>query len=136
MAGVVFVDSSGWIALLSARDGRHTDAERTVRELVRTRARLITTNLILAEVHRWLLFRAGPLAARTALDRLERSPSLELVFATPEHHTVAHASLERFADQRWSYTDAVSFAVMRARRCETALTFDRDFVVAGFRQVP
>lgn len=31
-----------------------------------------------------------------------------------------------------TYTDAVSFAVMDALRCTVALTFDHDFLVAGF----
>jgi predicted nucleic acid-binding protein len=136
VAGVLFVDSSGWIALLSARDRRHPDVERAMREALGARTRLLTTNLILAEVHRWLLFRAGPLAARIALERIERSAALEVVFATRDDHTAAHAWLGRFADQRISYTHAASFAVMHARRCERALTLDGDFVVAGFRRVP
>jgi predicted nucleic acid-binding protein len=136
VAGGVFVDSSGWIAFVSARDRQHAAAERAVREAIRARMRLLTTNLVLAEVHRWLLFRAGPLAARTALERIERSGSLEVVFTSRDDHVAAHGWLGRLADQRVSYTDAVSFAVMRARRCEAALTFDRDFVVAGFRRLP
>jgi len=32
-----------------------------------------------------------------------------------------------------SHTAAVSFAVMDARRCHDALTFDQDFAVASFR---
>jgi predicted nucleic acid-binding protein len=37
------------------------------------------------------------------------------------------------AERRLSYTDAVSFAIMDARRCHDALTFDQDFAVAGLR---
>ena len=35
-------------------------------------------------------------------------------------------------DQRISYTDAVSFAVMQASGCRTAMSFDHDFETAGF----
>jgi predicted nucleic acid-binding protein len=136
VAGGVFVDSSGWIALVSARDRRHADAERAVRDALRSRTRLFTTNLVLAEVHRWLLFRASAPAARAALARIGRSDSLEVVFATSDDHAAALAWLERFPDQAISYTDAASFAVMRGRRCEVALTFDRDFTIAGFRRTP
>ena len=136
VASGLFVDSSGWIALASARDRQHAEAERVIRDALRIRSRLFTTNLVLAEVHRWLLFRSGPVPARAALVRIDQSGALELEFATPEHHQAALAWLARFGDQQFSYTDAVSFAVMQAIRCDVALTFDRDFTVAGFRRVP
>lgn len=40
--------------------------------------------------------------------------------------------LERFADQRFSLTDAVSFEVMRRQRLTAAFAFDADFRTAGF----
>jgi len=42
------------------------------------------------------------------------------------------AWLERFRDQRFSMTDAVSFEVMRRERLKTAFAFDQDFETAGF----
>jgi predicted nucleic acid-binding protein len=53
-------------------------------------------------------------------------------FATAVHHVAARRWLARLADQAISYTDAVSFAVMQARRCGAALAFDRHFAIAGF----
>ena len=128
----LFVDSGAWIALVSFRDGRHADADRLFREAAVRRLPLITTNLVLAEVHRWLLFHAGVRPALAALDKLEAGARVTIEFATVEHHLAARRWLERLVDQRISYTDAVSFAVMQARRCRTALAFDHDFVVAGF----
>jgi predicted nucleic acid-binding protein len=40
--------------------------------------------------------------------------------------------LTKLSDQRLSYTDAVSFAVMEERGCAAAMSFDADFAVAGF----
>jgi len=40
--------------------------------------------------------------------------------------------IERFADQRFSLTDAVTFEVMRESRITHAFAFDQDFVTAGF----
>jgi len=131
-AGRLFVDSSGWIALVSARDQHHAEAHERFEAAAAQRRRLITTNLVLAETHRLLLFRAGPQAARRVLDRLEASTLLTIEFATAAHHRAALAWLDRLPDQRISYTDAVSFAVMEATACPTAIGFDGDFVVAGF----
>jgi uncharacterized protein len=128
----LFVDSGAWIALVSARDQHHAEAESMFRAAATRRTRLLTTNLVLAETHRLLLHRAGARPAMWALDRFEASPLLTIVFANAEHHRVARAWLERLADQSISYADAVSFAVMDATRCDAAMSFDHDFLLAGF----
>ena len=87
---------------------------------------------ILAEVHRWFLFQAGIAPAAAALGRIDATPLVKVVYANAEHHRAARAWLEKFADQRITYTDAVSFAVMTALRCRLVFTFDHDFLVAGF----
>jgi predicted nucleic acid-binding protein len=132
VAARLFVDSSAWLAFVSARDSRHGDADRLVRAALRHKHRLFTSNLVLAEVQRLLLFRAGPRPAAAALAQISASPSVELLFPDLPIHRDAQAWLAKFADQVISYTDASSFALMKAHRCEAALTFDRDFALAGF----
>ena len=60
------------------------------------------------------------------------STRLSVVSASPEQHRAAREWLERLSDHRITYTDAVSFAVMASAGCREALTFDNDFVIAGF----
>jgi len=129
----VLVDSGAWIALVRVSDQYHADAERMFRQAIRSRVRLLTTNLILAEVHRFILFHVGIQAALRVLDRIAASERLAIEFATAAHHKAALRWLAKFPDQRISYTDAVSFAVMEATRCPTAMGFDHDFAVAGFK---
>ena len=57
----------------------------------------------------------------------ENDPLQIVAIESPAHGT---ASLQ--PDQRITYTDAASFAVMDAERCRVAMSFDRDFRVAGF----
>jgi predicted nucleic acid-binding protein len=128
----VLVDSGAWIALLSARDQHHLEAEELFQRAAREGVPLLTTNLILAEIHRFVLFRAGIRAASAALGHIESSALVQIEFATAGHHRAALEWLGRFADQRFTYTDAVSFAVMRSARCRAVLGFDRDFAIAGF----
>jgi predicted nucleic acid-binding protein len=40
--------------------------------------------------------------------------------------------MRKYADERISFTDCVSFAIMRRHRIRAALTFDRHFKLAGF----
>lgn len=130
--GSVYVDTSAWIAFFSARDQNHVQAASLFREVVARSVRLTTTNLVIAELHRLLLHRAGMVAALRTLDRIESSPRVSIVFASGSHHTAAKSYLARLPDCRISYTDAVSFAVMKESRCARFLSFDTDFLAAGF----
>jgi len=89
-------------------------------------------NLIVAEVHRLLLHRVGSAAASVFLDRIDASAEVEVEYAAATHHAAARRWLTKLADQTITYTDAVSFAAMEARGCRSALSFDHDFVIAGF----
>jgi predicted nucleic acid-binding protein len=128
----VLVDSGAWIALVSANDSHHAEAEALFQLAIRRRVQLVTTNLVLAETHRFLLHRAGRHAAQAVLNRIDASPLLEIVFTTATHHAAGRAWIDKLPDQALTYTDALSFTVMRSRRCTAALTFDRHFTIAGF----
>jgi predicted nucleic acid-binding protein len=120
------------VALRSRRDQHHAEADALFRHAVRRRIPLVTTNLVIAEVQRLTLFRVGVDAALRALDRIDASPSITIVFPTADHHAVARRWLARLAPRPVTYTDAVSFAVMEGAQCRHFLGFDADFAAAGF----
>ena len=93
---------------------------------------MTTTNLVLAEVHRLILHRAGVAAAARALDRIGSSACASIVFASGANHTAALTWLAKFASHRVTYTDAVGFAVIKDTGCIGFLSFDSDFLLAGF----
>ena len=128
----VFIDSGAWIALFRARDDHHREADDLFRRAIANRLPLLTTNLVAAEVHRFLLHHVGIRPASLALERIATSRHVRIVFADAGHDRAARQWLGRFTDQRVTYTDAVSFAVMKEAGFRAAMTFDRDFVVAGF----
>lgn len=131
-AARLFVDSGAWIALRSRRDQHHAKADRAFREAIARRIPLVTTNLIIAEVYRLTLFRAGIQPAMRALERIDASPSVNIHFATNDDHLTGRRWLERLAPRPITYADAVSFAVMEATECGHVLGFDEDFAAAGF----
>lgn len=130
-----FVDSGAWLAFFSASDQHHAAADELFRRAAAEATRLLTTNLVLAEVHRLLLFRAGPVPAAAALARVDASRMVRVIFAGEVHHRRAREWLAKLPDQKISYTDAASFAVMEKEGCRAAITFDRHFWLAGFEVV-
>ncbi|HEY5146370.1 MAG TPA: PIN domain-containing protein [Polyangiaceae bacterium] len=128
----VFVDSSAWVAFFSASDGHHAHAHAAFARATRERRPLLTSSLVVAEVHRLVLYRAGIPPARAVLGRMTSSRDVRVEHSSPALHAWAVAFLDRLADQPVTYADAMSFAVMKALRCTIALTFDRHFAMAGF----
>lgn len=132
----VLVDTSAWIALFSRRDQNHPSADNRFRKLIGAQAQLLTTNLVLAEVHRLILHRAGVKAASAALSRIEASPLVRIEFADRRHHQSAKEWISRLQNHTISYTDAVSFAVMKDSECPEAFSYDHHFSLAGFTSNP
>ena len=133
----VLVDTGAWLAAFHRRDQYHFRAASELRRLRESRARLIVTDLILAETHVHLLYALGPARALEYLKTLKTDPGIDEVHATPTLQQAAIADwMSRFSDQAFTLTDAISFAVMRSRGIDAAFSFDRHFSVAGFRMLP
>jgi uncharacterized protein len=130
----VFVDSGAWIALASARDQYHGEAVELFRKVVSRRQPLLTTNLVIAEVHRFVLQKVGIRAALLTIGKIESSAFTVIDFVGRDDHRKAVSWLENLPDQPITYTDAVSFVVMETRRCRGFIGFDHHFTVAGFRR--
>lgn len=133
----VFLDTSGWLSALSPREAQHAAALGAYREGIQRGERLVTTNLVLAEMQ-ILVSRARDAGeALRFLDAVYADPSHEVVHVTRELERAAiDRWLRRFADQRISLADATSFEVMREQRIQRVLTLDAHFALAGFHAVP
>lgn len=137
MSGTLFLDTSGWFAAISRREATYEPARAAYSEQVLGGGILVTTALVITEMHVLLLRLGGPAAALSFLDALAADPTHEVVDVDRDLRlTAVERWLRRFADQRLSLTDAVSFEVMTRRRLRRALTLDRHFAVAGFELAP
>jgi predicted nucleic acid-binding protein len=132
----VFVDTSAWYPAAVRSHPDHRRLALTLREVVAGGARVVTTNLVVAETHALLLRRTDRESALAYARTVRRSPNL-VVSSTPDLEAQAIEDwLARYADQDFSFTDAVSFAVMAAREIGEAVTLDHHFAAAGFRVIP
>ena len=103
--------------------------------LVHESEQVLTTNLIVGETWTLLRRKAGHRYAVGFIDRVELlvSAGRLLVHAvTGDEESRAWRWLRRHDERVYSFVDATSFEVMRARRLREALAFDNDFTAAGF----
>lgn len=127
------VDTGALLALASSRDQYHARARATLALLQAEGTRLIGHMLVLGEVHGHLLRRLEPSDARRIVQGLMRDPSFQWLDVGNELALRAFSVwIERFADQRFSLTDAVTFEIMREERVTHAFAYDQDFVTAGY----
>lgn len=103
---------------------------------IREGARLVTTNLVVAETHALLLRRGGRESALCFLAEVRRDP-IVIETSTPDvERRAVDEWLARYQDQAFTLTNAVSFTVMSDRGIQEALALDRHFATAGFVRLP
>jgi len=132
----LFVDTSAWYPLANDRHPDHRAFARRLRAGVRRGARIVTTNIVVAEAHALLIGRAGLHAASAFLKAVREAPT-QVEYITPEREEAAIGNwIERFSDQPFSLADAASFVVMAELGIREALTLDHHFMTAGFITLP
>lgn len=131
----VFVDTSAWVALTLEDERHHKSASSIYPELLQSSS-LITTNFILAEVYILLRRSLGTKLSLAFLHFIHSSPRVEVVRVDEVLEREGERILGQYSDQDFSYTDAVSFALMGKRNIAEAFAFDRHFLIAGFALVP
>jgi predicted nucleic acid-binding protein len=130
------VDTSAWYALVDTGERVRPRVAQALRDAIEGRYRIITTNLIVAETHALLLRRFGHDVALAFLREIRSEPNVVVESSRELEESARRDWLERFDDQDFSLTDAVSFAVMSERRISSELTLDHHFSVAGFEVRP
>jgi uncharacterized protein len=136
VAAELFVDTSAWYVLAVSSAPQHGKVSDALSQRIQRGARIVTTNLIVAETHALLLRRTSRKVALTFVREVRRAPNI-VVASSAEYEDLAVSDwLEKFDDQSFSFTDAVSFAVMSDRGIREALALDHHFAVAGFVVLP
>ena len=137
MRDAVYLDTSGWLAALSPREQGHKKAHQAYQALVQDAARLVTTNLVVAEMHILLTRRHDPATGLAFLESLYRDPAHEVRFVTRVLEAGAVRQWIRpYADKPLSLADATGFEVMRTEGIDRVLAYDRHFRDAGFEVIP
>ena len=129
---MIFVDTGAFLALYRKRDQYYRQAAEIWSKLDTP---LLTSSHITAELASLLARQVGWSEAADRLTDVYASPNIDVIGSAREDEVEALRWMRKYADQRVSFTDCVSFALMRRHRIRTAFTFDRHFRLAGFEVV-
>jgi predicted nucleic acid-binding protein len=132
MARETFVDTSGFYALLVGKDDMHDKAARILSDAQRRGRLFVTTDYVLDETITLLCARGHQRLVEPFLQSTLRSEACSVEWTDPEVFSQSATFLIKHIDQGWSFTDCVSFRIMRSRRLRDALTKDVHFEKAGF----
>ena len=133
----VLLDTSAWLAALNPREQHHREARIAYETLLVDQTPLLTTNLIVAEMHILVSRGRGPEAGLDFLDALAADPSHEVCYVDRD--------VELDAIDHWirpnrsvslSLADATAFEMARRRGVTRAFTLDQHFGLAGLERVP
>ncbi len=120
----IFIDTSAFFALADRTDRFHQSAVQFVEGNHRL---LVTSNLVVFATLTLIRMRLGHDAALSFGRKLFEESVIPLIRVKPADEGGAWAMFRRYHNQRFSFVDCTSFAVMDRRRIPAAFAFDQDF---------
>ncbi|MHC4179617.1 MAG: type II toxin-antitoxin system VapC family toxin, partial [Planctomycetota bacterium] len=112
-SNAVFVDTSGWIAILNADDRFHAQASEQLQRLGSAGRPLITTDWVFAETGNGLARVGARSQFAQAVETFLRSSSSRLIRIDEETFRRALELYGQVTDKTWGLVDCASFVVMR-----------------------
>ncbi len=128
----IFFDTSAIYAYINAKDPDHKKTEGFIETF---KGRFIITNYVFDEAVTLVLCRLGHEKAVLVGNILLNSPQIEKVWVTQIDEKESWRLFSSRADKEYSFTDCVSFLVMKRLSIKKYLAFDDHFKQEGFESV-
>src|ERR1041385_600971 len=132
MASDLFIDTGGFYSLLARKDDRHLRAREVMQKAAARKRRLVTTDYVLDETATLLRARGLNDLVPDFFEGIFASRACRVVWMDPERFDRTRALFLKGPGREWSFTDCLSFVVMKELHLREALTKDSHFREAGF----
>jgi uncharacterized protein len=130
-----FVDTSAYFALFYDQDRHHREAAETWRFIENEGIQIITSNHVLDELATLLARRTSYAYSANRLTEIYES-DIKIARSNLIIEKESISLFLKYADQKISFTDCVSFVLMDNLYLKKSFTFDRHFFFAGFHVEP
>ncbi|GIN56805.1 type II toxin-antitoxin system VapC family toxin [Lederbergia ruris] len=128
-----FIDTSALIALNDARDQYHTEARDIATTL--NNCQFFISDAVINETYTLLRYRLGFQKAAYFLQTVLSGDSFVIADVTNATRLHTQGILEQFSDQKISYCDALSVAIMKEMQISKIFAFDHHFELMGTQLV-
>jgi predicted nucleic acid-binding protein len=135
----VFVDTSAFYAVKDSSDENHKIAIETMEKLAENPDVIVViTNYIIDEVLTLFRNKLGFKSAIEFGEKIRNSRNTKNIFVTEEMEDEAWELFKKYEDKDFSFTDCISFVVMKKFNITTVFTFDEHFkqIGYGFKIIP
>ena len=133
---MIYIDTGAFLARYLVRDQYHDLAVAFWDELKTKNEVLMTSNFVLDETATLLGRRAGYVFASKRLRAVYASSVLQIWRPDRDDELQAIDWFVKFSDQGVSFTDCISFVLMRRGQVQHVFSFDHHFELAGFQRLP
>lgn len=128
----VFLDTSALYAYINAKDPDHKKIKKFLNGF---KGEVVITNYIFDEIVTLVLARLGHDKAVLVGDILNKSPQVERMWVTQSDEKNAWAIFVSRKDKGYSFTDCISFVVMKRLKISKCLALDSHFKQEGFEEI-
>jgi predicted nucleic acid-binding protein len=133
---MIYIDTGAFLARYLSKDQYHRQAN-TFWDIIRKKnEKCVTSNFVLDETFTLLGRHAGCSFAAQRARNIYASESLDILRPSREDELEAIDFFEKYSDHRLSFTDCVSFVLMKIKKIKRVFTFDHHFHLAGFQIYP
>lgn len=130
---MIYIDTGAFLARYLSHDQYHLKAMNAWKRLEQLNRPCFTSNFVLNETFTLLARRTDYAFAAERARIILSSEILTILRPAEGEEYEALELFEKYADQQVSFTDCISFALMRKKNIEQAFSFDHHFERAGFR---
>ncbi|MEW6089071.1 MAG: PIN domain-containing protein [bacterium] len=128
----LFIDTSAWLAINDKNDQYHTEAMNKIIEIKNQKIALITSEYIFDESITLIRYRISHSSAVLFGESLLNSNIVKIIDITDKDRFKAWDLFKKYEDKELSFTDCISFVLIKNLKLQKVFTFDSHFKQMGF----
>ena len=128
---MIFIDTGAFLSRFIVKDSYHKKSLQLWKKIESRKIICYTSNFIIDELATLLIRRTGADFCYDKINRIYESPQFIVLRPTKENELNALELVKKYSDQEISFTDCISFELMKSQKIQTAFTFDKHFSFAG-----
>ena len=128
---MIFIDTGAFLSRFIVNDTYHKKSLSLWKKIESKKIICYTSNFIIDELATLLLRRTGADFCYDKINRIYESPQFNILRPTKENEFNALELLKKYSDQEISFTDCISFDLIKSNRIHKVFTFDKHFSYVG-----